>query len=217
LPKIPKKKLLGICFGHQLLANAFGGRSGRAPSGWEVGTKLVSPTLPLQAVLQSLDIFPYNFNIMESHRDQVLELPPNAQLLGSSPFTPIEVYRIGSNVLCLQGHPEFEEGYLLDLMATRAKDGAISSEVSQGGIDSIRTFPVQKSIFRSLIHKYVDTDESLFDSKLSVQYALSLQDHSLSYTSTNSDTSNSKKRKFKEPSMNGTSKKTRTSKRSTMP
>jgi len=137
---------------------------------------------------------------MESHRDQVLELPPTAQLLASSAHTPIEMYRIGSNILCLQGHPEFYESYLLELINNRTKDGNISHEVSKPAIESVGMFPVYKEKFRTLIHKFVNTEESIFDPKLYLQYSLSLKEI-LAKSSVNgcNGTIINKKRKRKEP------------------
>ncbi|MGJ7517752.1 amidotransferase [Pseudomonas baetica] len=107
-------KLLGICFGHQLLALALGGECGRSQQGWGLGVHHY----------QVLDQQPWmtpkrdGFDLLVSHQDQVSALPPGAQLLASSPFCPMAAYRIGDQVLCFQGHPEFVEPYaqgLLDL------------------------------------------------------------------------------------------------------
>ncbi len=110
-----KKKLLGICFGHQLIALCLGARVGRAPQGWGVGrmaydwygvnpdSNTASPTMALLA----------------SHQDQVFEVPPNARLLASNAHCPVAAYALDDHVFCVQGHPEFVEDYSAFLLNKR--------------------------------------------------------------------------------------------------
>lgn len=107
-------KLLGVCFGHQLLALLLGGRCGRAAKGWGVGVHRYRLEQTLPWMTPSAE----GVGLLVSHQDQVTALPEGAQLLASSEFCPVAAYRIGEQVLCFQGHPEFVEGYargLLDL------------------------------------------------------------------------------------------------------
>lgn len=108
--------VLGICFGHQLLAHALGGRVGPNPRGREIGTVSValkegSATDPLLGGL------PGRIDVHATHLESVLELPPGAQLLASSALDPHQAFRVpGRPAWGLQFHPEFSaevvRGYL---------------------------------------------------------------------------------------------------------
>ena len=110
-----KKKLLGICFGHQLIAICLGAKVGRAPQGWGVGRMSYdwhAADLPLAPQDKKM-------SLLVSHQDQVLELPENAVLLASNAHCPVAGYAVGQEVFCVQGHPEFVEEYSAFLMGKR--------------------------------------------------------------------------------------------------
>ncbi|WP_442113451.1 amidotransferase [Pseudomonas sp. NUPR-001] len=107
--------LLGICFGHQLLALLLGGSCGRAPQGWGLGVHRYALAAP-QAWMTPAAA---TFSVLVSHQDQVSQLPPGATLLASSAFCPLAAYCVGDQVLCFQGHPEFVEDYAGALMTLR--------------------------------------------------------------------------------------------------
>lgn len=108
---------VGICFGHQLLAAAFGGHVAKAPQGWGIGrhTYALSGLEPWMAC-HGRD----SLHMAVSHQDQVLEKPDVADVLASSAFTPHAalVYRHAPAV-SFQGHPEFDPGFARDLIASR--------------------------------------------------------------------------------------------------
>ncbi len=105
-------KLVGICFGHQILAHALGGRAEKSEKGRNFG-------------LKSFDIFqqkawmngnPDRCSLYFAHQDQVVELPPEAECLGGNTFCPIMLYEIDNHVLGIQGHPEFSLDIMRDLL-----------------------------------------------------------------------------------------------------
>ena len=110
---------VGICFGHQLLAQALGGKAGKNGRGWGVGAgvwQLVgNAPVWVDPVLQEL-------RLCCIHQDQVQVLPAGATLLASSDFCPLAAYYIDSRVLCFQGHPEMTADYIRALMQLRAAD-----------------------------------------------------------------------------------------------
>jgi GMP synthase (glutamine-hydrolysing) len=100
--------VLGICFGHQLLGHALGGRVDFNPRGVEVGT--VEVTLTAAATEDRLfAALPPAFPAQVSHRQSVLELPPGATLLGSSAMEPHQGFAVGPRAWGVQFHPEFDE------------------------------------------------------------------------------------------------------------
>ena len=106
-----RKKLLGICFGHQLIAYCLGAEVGRAPAGWGMGRMSydwVGPT-PLKPTM----------NLLASHQDQVKTLPVGATLQARSDFCPIAAYSVDDHVFCIQPHPEFVEDYSAWILSKR--------------------------------------------------------------------------------------------------
>lgn len=103
--KIP---LLGICYGHQLMARAAGGMVGNNPSGMEFGT--VNITLSPEASKDSLfNSFPIVFKAQACHTQSVLRLPPKAILLASSAMDRHHAFILGDNAWGVQFHPEFDD------------------------------------------------------------------------------------------------------------
>ncbi|KAF1001605.1 hypothetical protein AG4045_018350 [Apium graveolens] len=58
-----KKRLLGICFGHQILGRALGGRIGRANSGWDIGITTIYLSSPMHTSSSSSKVFPSTFDV----------------------------------------------------------------------------------------------------------------------------------------------------------
>merc|ERR1712173_210119 len=105
-------KMIGICFGHQIIAHALDGKSGKNDKTiWEMGIKKVSITPEFHRKFKGYADMK-SLNILEVHRDAVLRLPSDAQLLAYSDKTGVEMYCVGDMILCMQGHPEFDKEYV---------------------------------------------------------------------------------------------------------
>lgn len=124
-------KLLGICFGHQLLALLLGGKTERASQGWGVGIHeyQLAPTAPWMS--PPVD----KLTLLISHQDQVTALPEGATVVASSEFCPFAAYQINDQVLCFQGHPEFIHDYSRTLLDIR--QDALGEQVYSKGIASL--------------------------------------------------------------------------------
>ena len=108
------RPVVGICFGHQLMAHFFGGRTAKA-SGWAVGVHASKLLVDEPWLSPHAD----GFNLLSSHQDQVTELPPGARLFATNDFCPLAGFTCGDQVLTFQGHPEFRKAYSRDLMNMR--------------------------------------------------------------------------------------------------
>ncbi|KAK5770483.1 glutamine amidotransferase [Gossypium arboreum] len=119
-----KKKVLGICFGHQILSRALGGKTGRAVSGWDIGVTTIHLSSSSSKFFSSLEI-PTTLPIIECHRDEVRELPPKAEVLAWSEKTGIEMFKYGSHMMGIQGHPEYTQDILFHLIDRLTQRGYI--------------------------------------------------------------------------------------------
>ena len=135
-----QKKIVGICFGHQLLAHFFGGRVGPCSSGWAVGVR-ETDLLRIPTWLESENPC-QSFNLLSSHKDQVEELPDGATIFASNDFCPISGFTMGENVMTLQGHPEFSKEYARALMDYRQDILGIDSHAR--GVTSLEQ-PIHRS------------------------------------------------------------------------
>ena len=127
-----KKALLGVCFGHQLIAKALGGKSEKAPIGWTLGVQDYDfqDTFPwVQDQSQSV-------GLIHSHQDQVTKLPKQAKLIASNPRVPIAMFKIGDHVMSMQGHPEFTPEYA-HAVATMRKE-VLGEEIYQKASYSLK-------------------------------------------------------------------------------
>ncbi len=96
--------ILGVCYGHQLLADALGGATGRNPRGRETGVVTVS-------ILEDDPLFeglPRDLPVVAAHRDIVTVAPPGARILATNGNTANQAMAIGANVRTVQFHPEFD-------------------------------------------------------------------------------------------------------------
>ncbi|MBW2298434.1 MAG: glutamine amidotransferase [Deltaproteobacteria bacterium] len=99
--------LLGVCYGHQLLAAALGGTVGNHPRGIEMGTVEIQlkPAAKNDGLLETL---PETMLVHASHSQTVLTLPPDAVLLASNDWDPHHAFAIGDCTWGIQFHPEFD-------------------------------------------------------------------------------------------------------------
>jgi GMP synthase-like glutamine amidotransferase len=97
-----RAKMIGVCFGHQALAMAFGGKVEKSPKGWGLGMHRYEIVAPPPAMRE-----PRAFAIPAFHQDQVVTLPPGAVVLAASEFTPYASLGYEGGIVSVQGHPEF--------------------------------------------------------------------------------------------------------------
>ena len=96
------KRVVGSCFGHQLVARAFGGEVGYNEDGWLIGNVELRISRGhdwMRPAVRTTGIFHFN-------QERVTRLPPAAQPFAHTEFYPDFAYTIGANVMCFQGHPE---------------------------------------------------------------------------------------------------------------
>ncbi len=146
--------VLGVCFGHQLLAHALGGKVERNPRGPEVGTREVLLTDqgrrdPLFSGL------PSPLLVQENHEDHVPAPPPGATVLASNAHAPVQAFAAG-NIRAVQFHPEFDA----------ARNRAICRELREGleqarrgladeALASIRETPGAERVLANWVRAYV--------------------------------------------------------------
>jgi GMP synthase (glutamine-hydrolysing) len=145
--------VLGICYGHQLLAHGLGGRVGPNPSGRQIGTVRVElrDEAREDALLGGLPARPA---FQATHVESVLTLPPGARLLAHSAADPHHAFAVGARVWGVQFHPEFDADVMRAYLEARReiiRGEGIDPEPLESGVEETPHGPALLRRFAELV------------------------------------------------------------------
>ena len=148
------RPIFGICFGHQLMADAFGGETRKAAQGWSVGAQ------HYYAGSRASRIAPDEGATLVFHQDQVVKLPEEAQVVGSSASCPNGILDYAFAARSVQYHPEFSPDYiqaLIDRYRGVLFDDSIADDAEKSlealSVDNARVATWAAAFFRKHVSK----------------------------------------------------------------
>ena len=139
---------VGICFGHQMLAEALGGKVERADVGWGVGVHGMTVVQP-EAWMQPAQP---HCRLQYMHADQVVRMPPESTLLAAAEHCPVAMFRVGETMLGIEGHPEFPAPYVEALVRDRRE--RIGPERADTALESVNE-PTQHDLVARWIGNFL--------------------------------------------------------------
>jgi len=142
--------LLGICFGHQLLAEAMGGHADYHPKGREIGTVSIQLT-PEGKQDRLLGALPDNFLAHTTHAQTVIKLPPNALRLAENSFEIHHAFRLGDSAWGMQFHPEFSA----DIMRAYVNEQSASLLKEGHNVDELKAAICNTNAANSLLKRFM--------------------------------------------------------------
>jgi GMP synthase-like glutamine amidotransferase len=143
------KAFVGICFGHQVLAEALGGEVKKAEQGWGIGV-LDMDIVKLEPWMQPQQP---NCRLQYMHGDQVRRLPPESTVLAVAAHCEVAMFKVGETMLGIEGHPEFPAAYEQALLETRRE--RIGAEPVDKALASLST-PTDQEVAGRWIANFIE-------------------------------------------------------------
>jgi GMP synthase-like glutamine amidotransferase len=125
-----RKKIIGICFGHQLLAELFGGKVEKSKQGLNIGIQ----TVVFDQKLDWMTPFQSSLNLSHCHKYIVSKLPTNSKAIAKNSLHDIAAFTMDDNVLGIQAHPEMLKNhciYLEDKITNNDKNTLKNKAISK--------------------------------------------------------------------------------------
>lgn len=146
--------LFGVCFGHQLMAYALGGRVDYLPGGREIGT------LPIELLADAAHDpltagLPTHFRAHTTHEQSVIELPREATVLARSARDPHHLLRYGTNALSTQFHPEFNADVMRAYIRRKHADMQREGSDPRRAFNAVAATPIARSLLRQFARCYL--------------------------------------------------------------
>lgn len=142
--------VLGICFGHQLLAQALGGHVDYHPQGREIGTTEVA--LHTQAAGDPLfESLPANFPVHVTHMQSVLSVPESAVILAGNAFDPHQGVRFADRAWGVQFHPEFDAAIMAGYLQERFEQVNAEGLDAHGLLAQVRETPAAAALLQRFV------------------------------------------------------------------
>lgn len=138
-------KIIGLCFGHQIMAQAMGGTVEKSNKGYGIGVMdyhLAHPSMPGQDI-----------SLCAWHQDQVIKQPLNSTLILTSEFCPIAGLAYGEQAISFQPHPEFTRAFVKDMISVRRSDTiteGMADEASES-LSKITDTPLIQKVIQSML------------------------------------------------------------------
>jgi GMP synthase (glutamine-hydrolysing) len=145
--------ILGLCFGHQIVAQALGGSVAKSPRGRELGTVMLErePHAEKDPLFAAL---PASFEVNASHVDSVVRLPGGAKVLAKTALEPVAAYAVGERTWGVQFHPEFDgdavRGYVRARVEVMRAEGRAAERARAGAADTPQGREVLRNFLRWL-------------------------------------------------------------------
>ncbi|MEO1041998.1 MAG: type 1 glutamine amidotransferase [Pseudomonadota bacterium] len=139
------KKMVGVCFGHQIIAQALGGEVEKSDKGFGAGA--------MHYTLQGANGQTQDIALYAWHQDQVIRAPAQAETIASSDFCPIAGLRYGDRVLTFQAHPEFTKAYTEELAEAR-RGIVLTDEQADQALASLKT-KINADLIQEMIFEFI--------------------------------------------------------------
>ncbi|KAF9694680.1 hypothetical protein EKO04_007570 [Ascochyta lentis] len=132
LLKQDRVRIIGVCFGHQIVGRAMGVKVGRSDNGWEISV------LPVELTAKGKEVFQQDtLAIHQMHKDIVFEYPEGVEKLGASPRCLTQGMYQKGRLISVQGHPEFHEGIVSRLVKMRNQQGIFEDEQARDALSRV--------------------------------------------------------------------------------